>query len=103
LGNHSAERAKAVRRYLQATEVQSLYLDKILKKLAPKKWNCLKRTWKAGRWFQDTKSCFLGLATIWKLQVGIHIDPKDFKLSVITCRGDFEGGALYLTDLNMCH
>ena len=103
LGNLGAQRSMATRRYLQATEQQASYLDKILERLEPSLWNRLKRTAKAGQWFQDTdQSCFLGLATIWKLQVDVHIDSKDFELCVMTCGGNFTGGRLYLPDLDLC-
>jgi hypothetical protein len=92
-----------VRFYQQATAKQALYLNKLLEKLAPKEWSRLKKAQEAGQWYQDEEdSCFLGLATIWKLQVGCHLDSKDFEFSVITCGGNFTGGKLYLPDLDLC-
>jgi len=45
---------------------------------------------------------YLGLAMVWKLQVGIHLDCKDWELCMIVCSGNFTGGALYLPDLDLC-
>ena len=103
LGKHGTQRAMAARRYLQATAKQSSFLDKLLERQAPEVWGRLRRVAKAGRWFQDTEdSCFLGLATIWKLQVDAHLDCNDFALCIMTCGGNFRGGRLYLPDLGLC-
>lgn len=91
------------RRYKYATRQQAAYLDAILKELLPEEHGRLKRVQRAGRWLADDQyNCFLGVATIWKLQVGAHIDTKDYELSVITCGGNFSGGHMYLPDLGLC-
>jgi hypothetical protein len=103
LGNGGSRRQTAARQYIFATELQTKYLDLLLKLNAPKEYAILKRSAKAGRWYTECKSgCFLGLATVWKCQVGVHIDRKDWELCVITCGGDYVGGKLYLPDLDLC-
>jgi hypothetical protein len=91
------------RNYLYATEQQASYIDKLLEATAPKEHARLKRVAKAGRWYTELdERCFLGLATVWKLQVGCHLDANDWELCVITCAGNFRGGQLYLPDLGLC-
>ena len=93
---------KKSRRYLLATEPYSSYLNQLVRHLAPDEWFHLQRSYTKGQWYQDVEeSCFLGLATIWKLQVDVHIDQGDYELSVITCAGSFTGGGLYLPDLGL--
>lgn len=40
---------------------------------------------------------FLGRATLWKLQTGLHLDKKDF-LCAITNSGSFTGGEALIPD-----
>ena len=75
----------------------------MLKKFTPAEYAQLKKSADAGRWYTDTQeSCTLGLATVWKLQVGLHLDPYDWELCLIVCGGKFNGANLYLPDLNLC-
>jgi hypothetical protein len=102
-GHGSADAAQTVRSYILATEQQSKYLSMMLKRFAPTEYALLKRSADAGRWYTDTEeSCTLGLGTIWKLQVGLHLDPWDWELCMIVCGCKFNGGKLYLPDLNLC-
>jgi hypothetical protein len=103
-GHRSVDVAWTVRSrsYIFSTEQQSKYLGMMLKKFAPTEYALLKRPADAGRWYTDTEeSCTLGLCTIWKLQVGLHLDPSDWELCIITCGGTFNGGRLSLPDLNL--
>ena len=43
---------------------------------------------------------FLGRAVLWKLQVGIHRDAKDY-LCVILNSGEYDGGAALFPDLGL--
>jgi len=91
------------RSYVAVTAPQQKYLDMLLKAHAPREYVQLKKSAKAGRWVADSEEgCTLGLATIWKLQVGVHLDRKDWELCMIVCGGNFTGGALYLPDLGLC-
>lgn len=75
----------------------------LLKTYAPVEYEKLKKSAEAGRWYaESTEGCTLGLATVWKLQVAVHLDAKDYELCMITCGGNFTGGHLYLPDLNLC-
>jgi len=103
LGKGGSRKQAAVRRYIFAAELQAKYLDCLLKLNAPREYATLKRSAKAGRWYTECNGgCFLGLATVWKCQVGVHLDQKDWELCVITCGGNYTGGNLYLPDLNLC-
>lgn len=102
-GNGSAADARTARNYIVATAPQQKYLDMLLKAHAPLEYAQLKKSAEAGRWITDsTEGCTLGLATIWKLQVGVHLDHKDWELCMIVCGGNFTGGELYLPDLGLC-
>ena len=102
-GHGSADTARMVRSYIYATDQQSKYLSMMLKKFAPAEYARLKKSADAGRWYTDTEAaCTLGLATVWKLLVGLHLDPSDKELCMIVCGGKFNGGNLYLPDLNLC-
>ena len=102
-GKATAEGAVAARSYIFATALQSKYLDMLVKRFAPKEYEELKASAKAGRWYTEhTEGCTLGLTTTWKVQVGLHLDKGDWKLCIITCGGNFLGGKLYLPDLNLC-
>jgi hypothetical protein len=102
-GHGSADAARTVRSYIYATDQQSKYLSMMLKKFAPAEYARLKKSADAGRWYTDTEAaCTLGLATVWKLLVGVHLDPCDKDLCMIVCGGKFNGGNLYLPDLNLC-
>jgi len=102
-GGGSGDAARTARSYILATGQQSKYLSMMLKKFAPAEYELLKKSADAGRWYTDTEeSCTLGLATVWKLQVGLHNDPHDWELCLIVCGGKFNGGRLYLPDLNLC-
>jgi hypothetical protein len=73
----------------------------MLKKFTPAEYNQLMKSADAGRWYTDTQeSCTLGLATVWKLQVGLHLDPYDWELCLIVCGGKFNGASLSLTRYN---
>ena len=75
----------------------------LLKAYAPQEYAQLKKSAEAGHWITDSKEgCTLGLATIWKLQVGVHLDCKDWKLCMIMSGGNFTDGELYLPDLGLC-
>jgi len=103
LGNNKSRNLGAVKQYLHATEAQAKYLDQLLQINAPKEYAILSRSAAAGRWYTDLDTgCFLGLATVWKCQVGVHLDKKDWELCVITCGGNYNGGHLYLPDLDLC-
>ena len=79
------------------------YLDWLVELNASKEHVKLKQSAKARCWYMECKNgCFLGLATVWKCQVGVHLDKKDYELCVITCGGNFVGGTLYLPNLNLC-
>jgi hypothetical protein len=103
LAGKGSRQTLAARKYKQATRLQAAYLDQILKQVAPREYGRLSRAQKAGRWLSDdTNNCFLGVATIWKLQVEAHVDHRDCLLSVITCGGSFSKGYMYLPDLGLC-
>ncbi|KAK0432707.1 hypothetical protein EV421DRAFT_1719295, partial [Armillaria borealis] len=55
----------------------------------------------AGRWIPKKMSCFLGLATVWKANVNVHLDEHDWRICALTCGGNFVGGQLHLPDLNL--
>lgn len=102
-GNGSASYARTARSYIIATVLQQKYLDMLFNAHVPREYVQLKKSAEAGRWITDSKEgCTLGLATIWKLQVGVHLDRKDCELCMIMCRGNFTGGELYLPDLGLC-
>jgi hypothetical protein len=102
-GKTTAEGARVARSYIMATELQCKYLDMMLKTFAPREYERLRRSADAGRWYTETEAaCTLGLATVWKLQVGVHLDKDDWELCMIVCGGNFYGGNLYLPDLNLC-
>jgi hypothetical protein len=103
LGKASANRALSARSYLSANAQQAKYLDMLLSTFAPKEHRQLKQSAMAGRWYtEQTEGCTLGLATVWKLQVDLHLDTADWELCMIVCGGNFSGGNLYLPDLNIC-
>jgi len=86
-----------------ANEAQRKYLDILLMTFAPKEYAELRKSSDAGRWYvDDDAGCTLGLATVYKLQVGLHLDEGDWELCITVCGGNFHGGHLYLPDLNMC-
>jgi len=102
-GKGSASDAREARTYVAAMAPQQKYLNMLLKTYAPREYAELKKSWAAGRWFtENLEGCTLGLATVWKLQIGIHLDCKDWELCMIVCSGNFTGGALYLLDLDLC-
>jgi hypothetical protein len=102
-GKATAEGAVGARSYILATAPQSKYLDMLLERLAPKEYKQLKVTSKAGCWYtEQTDGCTLGLTTTWKVQVGLHLDKGDWELCMLVCGGNFLGGNLYLSDLNLC-
>jgi hypothetical protein len=102
-GKASGEAARQARSYIAATAPQQKYLDMLLKTYAPEEHRQLKKSAEAGRWYtESTEGCTLGLATVWKLQVGVHLDAGDWELCMIVCGGNFIGGNLYLPDLNLC-
>jgi len=79
-GNGSASDARTARSYVAVTALQQKYLDMLLKAHAPREYVQLKKSAKAGRWVADSEEgCTLGLATIWKFQVGVHLDCKDWE------------------------
>lgn len=103
MGAGSVTRHMNGRQYLQANSMQAKYLNHLLKATVPAIHAKLIRAAAAGRWFQELNDRpFLGMATVWKLQVGVHLDESDWELCVITCGGAFTGGHLYLPDLNLC-
>ncbi|KAK0464270.1 uncharacterized protein EV420DRAFT_1637834 [Desarmillaria tabescens] len=92
----------AAHQYYLVTDRQSAYLNVLMKCFFSTEYATLIRAAKAGWWVQGIQSCFLGLATVWKLQVDAHLDEKDYEVCVITCGGEFHGGELYLPDLDVC-
>ena len=97
-GKGSASDAREARTYVAAMAPQQKYLNMLLTKYVE-----LKRSWAASCWFtENPEGCTLGLAMVWKLQVGVHLDCKDWELCMIVCSGNFTGGALYLPDLDLC-
>jgi len=99
----SASDAREARTYVAAIAPQQKYLDMLLKIYAPREYVELKKSWAASHWFtENPEGCTLGLAMVWKLQVGVHLDCKDWELCMIMCGGNFTGGALYLPDLDLC-
>jgi hypothetical protein len=63
----------------------------------------LEKCARAARWYTELdKGCTTGLATVWKCQVDPHIDGQDWELCIIVCGGNFTGGHLYLSDLDLC-
>jgi hypothetical protein len=102
-GKASAEAARNARAYIAATAPQQKYLDMVLEKYAPLEHAALKKSAAAGRWYTESEEgCTLGLATVWKLQVDVHLDCDDYELCMIVCAGNFRGGHLYLPDLDLC-
>ena len=102
-GNGSASLARAARSYVAATEPQQRYLEMLLQEIAPEEYVQLKKSAEAGRWVTESREgCTLGLATVWKLQVGVHLDHRDWELCMIVCGWNFTGGVLYLPDLDLC-
>lgn len=102
-GKKTAHGARIARSYILATEPQRKYLDILLKTFAPNEYAELKASSDAGRWYvDDDMGCTLGLSTVYKLQVGVHLDKNDWELCMIVCGGNFRGGHLYLPDLNLC-
>lgn len=55
----------------------------------------------AGWWIPENWSCFLGMVTVWKLNVNVHIDQNDWSICALTCSGNFMGGHLHLPDPNV--
>lgn len=98
----STGRAQAARGYVNAIQPTAKFLDMLVKAFFPKEYAKLKPTEAAGRWTTEAdQGCFLGLATVWKLQVDAHIDQRDYEICAITCGGAFQGGHLHLPDLNV--
>ena len=57
---------------------------------------------KAGRWYQEINSSWLGTAIVYKLQTDIHFDESDGKLpTVIFCLGQFDKGFLEMPDIGL--
>ncbi|KAK0434253.1 uncharacterized protein EV420DRAFT_1654112 [Desarmillaria tabescens] len=75
--NHHEE--LAAHQYYLATDRQSAYLNALMKRFFSMEYATLIRAAKAGRWVQGIQSCFLSLATVWKLQVDAHLDEKDYE------------------------
>lgn len=76
----------------------------------PKEFKALESSFAAGSWigtplpngpkgfkFPLPGGVFLGRATLWKLQTGLHLDKKDY-LCAITNSGSFEGAEALLPD-----
>jgi hypothetical protein len=102
-GKASGDAARNARAYIAATAPQQKYLDMLLKNYAPLEYAALKKSAAAGRWYtENSEGCTLGVATVWKLQVGLHLDADDYELCMIVCAGKFSGGHLYLPDLDLC-
>lgn len=75
------------------------------------KFQHLEASFKAGAWigtplpngpsnfvFPLPGGVFLGRATLWKLQTGLHIDKDDY-LCAITCSGSYDGGNAIFPDI----
>lgn len=98
----STRRAQAARAYVNAMQPMTKMINMLVEEFFPKDYLKLKSTERAGRWVTEAnEGCFLGLATVWKLQVDAHIDSKDYEICAITCGGSFNGGHLHLPDLNV--
>ena len=83
-GKGSGSKARTARSYIAAIAPQQKYLDMMLQAHAPKEHAQLKKSADAGQWFTDSKDgCTLALATVWKPQVGVHLDRQDWELCMI--------------------
>lgn len=52
------------------------------------------------RWEEEEPGIMLGKVCLWKLQVGVHRDSKDF-LCAIFNTGEYVGGAAVFPDIGM--
>jgi hypothetical protein len=91
------------RSYVLATAPQRKYLDILLKTFAPREYAKLRTSSEAGRWYvDDDVGCMLAIGTVYKLQVGVHLDKIDWELCITVCGGNYNGGHMYLPDLDLC-
>ncbi|SJL08163.1 uncharacterized protein ARMOST_11526 [Armillaria ostoyae] len=97
----SAHKAQAAICYSINVDQQSSLLNVYVKRFFPQEYATLNQVAAAGRWIPEKTSCFLGLATVWKANVNIHLDEHDWKICALTCGGNFVGGRLHLPDLNL--
>ncbi|KAK0435843.1 hypothetical protein EV421DRAFT_1739903 [Armillaria borealis] len=101
LQTSSTHRARSATRYSINIDQQSSLLNAHVEHFFLKEYTTLNRVAAAGRWIPENRSCFLGMATIWKLNVNAHIDRNDWNICALTCGGNFVGGQLHLPDLNV--
>lgn len=94
-------RSRSATRYSINVDHQSSLLNAHVERFFPKEYATLSRVAAAGRWIPENRSCFLGMATVWKLNVDAHIDRNDWSICALTCGGNFAGGRLHLPDLNV--
>ncbi len=59
------------------------------------------RAFKAGNFYQDYKGPYLMVAVLYKLQVDLHDDRKDYGLTAMTCAGRFTGGKLQVPQFGL--
>ena len=94
------------------------HLDLMVKTACPELYGDLHKAYEAGRrWagmtlpapdtgVEDTfkrspvGGPFLGRVSIWKLQVGVHRDAKDFLCAIIN-GGDYDGGGAVFPDIGL--
>ncbi len=78
--------------FIQNTRQVSAIIASYFEVLYPQEYAVLKPIFDAGKWVQEDKSGFLGRAFVYKLQVSLHNDGKDFPITVTFPSGSYEGG-----------
>lgn len=102
----------ATQALLFADEDLTGLLGELTRVAFPKEFEVLEASFAAGSWIGTPLSdgpgkfkfplpggVFLGRATLWKLQTGLHLDKKDY-LCAITNSGSFEGARALFPDFS---
>ncbi|KAH6911611.1 hypothetical protein BKA70DRAFT_1219731 [Coprinopsis sp. MPI-PUGE-AT-0042] len=97
----SCSGAMSVDQYFEATKTTACEIADRFCVAFPDDYLKYEKAFKAGRWNMLDPGPFLGRALVWKLQVQAHQDGLDEGPAAIFCCGEFDGGELYLPDLNL--
>ncbi|KAK7015246.1 hypothetical protein R3P38DRAFT_2518770, partial [Favolaschia claudopus] len=93
--------AVAVRHYFQATQEVAIYLSCMFEVAFPEYYSKYSAAFKAGVWEIADPGPWIGRAIVYKLQVLEHVDGLDDGPTASFCVGDFAGGELYLSDIDV--
>lgn len=79
----------------------NMYLHRMIAMAFPELYPQLLSAYAAGhRWTEEEPGIMLGKVSLWKLQVGVHRDCKDFLCAIFNA-GEYDGGAAVFPDIGL--